>query len=71
MRHPPPLLRFFLFFVRVCGQGQFKECSIIRWAEVKSKGYVVSEIEEGGTCPPLTPHPSACLCGYLGDWGQE
>lgn len=40
MRLPPPLLRFVPVFF--CGQGQFKDCSIVRWDEAESKGYVLA-----------------------------
>lgn len=47
MRLPPP--HFFDFFSLsvFCGQGQFKDCSIVRWAEVESKGYL-AVLDRGG-----------------------
>lgn len=43
----PYSFNFFFCFL-FCGQGQFKDCSTVRWAEVKSKGYLVGLDRRGG-----------------------
>lgn len=48
MRPPSPTPLFIFFAFLFCGQGQFKDCSIVRWAEVESKGYLVGLDRRGG-----------------------
>lgn len=49
MRPPIPYsFNFFFCFSFFCGQGQFEDCSIVRWAEVESKGYLVGLDRRGG-----------------------